>query len=70
MYIDKLDDIVNKYNNTFHRIIKTELVHVKPSIYIDFNKESYKEGPKLKVGDHVRIPKILLQKTMCLKKFL
>ena len=30
---------------------------VKPSIYIDFNKESNKEDPKFKVGDHVRIPK-------------
>ena len=29
VYIDKLDDIVNKYNNTYYRTIKTKLVHVK-----------------------------------------
>ena len=32
-------------------------VDVKPSIYIDFNKENNKEGPKFKVGDNVRISK-------------
>ena len=26
MYIDKLDYIVNKYNNTYHRTIKMESV--------------------------------------------
>ena len=30
---------------------------VKPSIYIDFNKENNKEDPKFKVGDNVRISK-------------
>ena len=29
MYIDKLDDIVNKYNNTYHRTIKMKSVDVK-----------------------------------------
>ena len=28
---------------------------VNPSMYIDYNKENNKEGPKFKVGDHVRI---------------
>ena len=57
MYIDKLDDIVNKNNNTYHRTIKMKPVDVKPSIYIDFNKENDKKGPKSKFGDHVRISK-------------
>ena len=57
MYIDKLDYIVNKYNNTYHRTIKMESVDVKPSVYIDFNKENNKEGPKFKVGDNVKISK-------------
>ena len=57
MYINKLDDIVNKCNNTYHRTIKMKPVDVKPSMYIDFNKENNKEGPKFKVGDHVRISK-------------
>ena len=43
--IDKLDDIFNKYNNTYHRTIKLKLVAVKSSTYIDFNKENNKEGP-------------------------
>ena len=34
-----------------------KLVNLKPSIYMDFNKESNKEGPKFKVGDNVRILK-------------
>ena len=49
-------------------------VDVKLSIYIDFSKEN-KEGPKFKIGDHVRISKYktFLQKPMFqidLKKFL
>ena len=36
--IDKLDDIVNKYNNTYHSTIKMKPVYVKPNTYIDFNK--------------------------------
>ena len=32
-------------------------VDVNPSMYIDFNKENSKEGPKFKVGDQVRISK-------------
>ena len=43
--IDKLDDIFNKCNNTYHRTIKMKLVAVKSSTYIDFNKENNKEGP-------------------------
>ena len=55
MYIDKLDNIINKYNNTYHRTIKQKSVDVKSSIYIDFSKENNKQGSKFKVGDHVRI---------------
>ena len=57
VYIDKLDDIVNKYNNTYHITIIMKSADVKPNVYIDFNKENIKEGPKFKVGDHVRISK-------------
>ena len=34
VYIDKLDDIQNEYNNTFHRTIKMKLIEVKDNIYI------------------------------------
>ena len=36
VYIDKLDDIVNKYNNTYHRTIKKKPVDVKNNIYMFF----------------------------------
>ena len=46
MYINKLDDIINKYNNTFHSTIKMKLVDVKSRAYINFDKKNNKEGPK------------------------
>ena len=57
VYIDKLDDIVNEYNNTYHRTIKLKPVDVKDNTYIDFNKEVNDKDPKCKVGDYVRISK-------------
>ena len=42
VYNDKLGDIVNKYNNTCHRTVKIKPLDVKPSMYIDFNKENNK----------------------------
>ena len=57
MYIYNLDDIVNKYNNTYHRTTKMKPVDVRLNTYIDFNKESNMEGPEFKVGGHVRISK-------------
>ena len=57
VYIDKFDGTVNKYNNTYHRAFKIKPAHVMSSTYIDFNKENNKEGPKFKVGDHIRISK-------------
>ena len=57
MYTDQQDDIVNKYNKTYHRTMKMKPVGVKPNMYIDFNKENNKEGPAFKICDHVRIPK-------------
>ena len=39
VFIDKLDDIVNKYNNTYHRTIKTKPVDVKSNTYSDSSKE-------------------------------
>ena len=35
-YIDQLDDIVNKYNNTYHKTVKMKPFNVTPSIYTDF----------------------------------
>ena len=57
VYIDKLDDIVNEYNNTYHRTIKMKPIEVKDNTYIDSIKEVNDKDPKFKVGDHVRISK-------------
>ena len=57
VYIDKLDDIVNKYNNTYHSTIKMKPVEVKSSTYIGFSKETNNKDPKFKIGDIVRISK-------------
>ena len=57
VYIDKLDDIVNKYNNIYHSTIKMEPVNVKSSTYTDSRKENNKKDPKFKTGEIVRISK-------------
>ena len=56
-YIDKLDNKVNKYNNTYHRKTKVKPVGIKDNTYIDFKKEVNDKDLKFKVGDHVRISK-------------
>ena len=55
MYIDKLDDIVDEYNNTYHRTIKMKSIDVRDNTYIDFEREVNDKDPKFKVGDYVRI---------------
>ena len=39
VYINKLDDIVNEYNNTYHRTIKMKPTEVKDNTYIDSIKK-------------------------------
>ena len=57
MYIDKLDDIVNEYNNTYHTTIKMKPIDVKDNAYINTDKKINNKDPKFKVGDRVRISK-------------
>ena len=57
VYIDKLDDIVDEYNNTYHKTIKMKPIDVEDNTYIDFEKEVNYKDPKFKVGDYVRISK-------------
>ena len=54
MYINKLDDIVNKYNNTYHSTMKMKPVDVKLNIYINSSKENNDKDPKCKIDDIVR----------------
>ena len=57
VYIDKLDDIVNEYNNTYHTTVTMKPIDVKDNTYINTDKEINNKDPRYKVGDHVRISK-------------
>ena len=57
VYIDKLDNVVGNYNNTYHGTMKMKAVGVEDNTYIDFKKEVNDKDPKFKVGGHVRISK-------------
>ena len=75
VFIDKLDDIINKYNNAYHNTIKIKPVDVKSNTYINSSKENNDKDPKFKVGDIVRLSKYktFLQKVLLqvgLQKFL
>ena len=76
MYINKLDNLVNEYKNTYHSTNKMKPADIKSSTYTDFDQKNKKEDVKFKVGDQVRIWKYkntLLQIITCqigLKKFL
>ena len=57
VYIDKLDDIVNKYNNTYHSTIKLKPVDVKSNTYIESSKKTNDKNPKFRIVDTVRLSK-------------
>ena len=57
VYVDKLDDIVDKYNNTYHTTIKMKPIDVEDNTYINTDKETNDKDSKFKVGDHVKISK-------------
>ena len=52
--IDKLDDIMNKYNNSYHNTIKMKPVDVRSNTYTVSNKEINNKDPKFKIGYIVR----------------
>ena len=58
VYIDKYDDIVNKYNNTYHSTIKMKPADVKSSTYIDPSKEMNDIDPKFKILLGLKVLKI------------
>ena len=57
IYFNVLDDIVDEYNNTYHRTIKIKPIDVKSDSFAEYNEESNEKDSKFKVGDHVRISK-------------
>ena len=50
VYFNILNDIIDKYNNTYHKTIKNDS-------FAEYNKESNEKDSNFKVGDHVRISK-------------
>ena len=57
VYIDSLNNIVNRYNNTVYKTIKTKPIDVTNNCYVEYNEDLNKKGLKFKVNDHVRISK-------------
>ena len=49
VYIDKVDDIINKYHKTYYSTIKMKPVDIKSSTYIDSSKETNDKDPNLKL---------------------
>ena len=50
VYIDKLDNIVDEYNNTYHTAIKMKPIDVKDNTYINTSKELIIKILNLKLG--------------------
>ena len=51
VYIEKLDNIANKYNkynNTYHKTIKMKSIYSKWITYVDFDVENNDKDPKFK----------------------
>ena len=57
VYFNVLDDIVDKYNNTYHGTIKMKPIDVKDNNFNKYIEKSNKKDPKFKIGDYVRISK-------------
>ena len=75
VYIDKLDDIVNQYNNTYHRTIKMKTFNVEDNTLLIFRKKLMTkiQNLKLVIMSEFINTKIFLLKNTCqigLKKFL
>ena len=56
-YFDVLNDIVDEYNNAYHKTIKMKPIDVGDDSFAEYNEESKEKDPKFKVGIYVRISK-------------
>ena len=54
---DVLNDIVDEYNNAYHKTIKMKPIDVGDDSFAEYNEGSNEKDPKFKIGDHVRISK-------------
>ena len=57
-----LDDIVNKYNNTIHRTVKTKPIDVTGNSYVKYNEDFNKKVLNLKL--------VIVQEFLSIKIFL
>ena len=57
VYFDVLSDIVDEYNNAYHKTIKMKPIDVKIDSFPEYNEESNEKDAKFKAGDHVTISK-------------
>ena len=73
VYFDILDDIVDEYSNTFHRIIKMKPIDFKSNSYAEYNVDSNEKNPNFKIGEEFQNTKTFLLKDLLQvgqKKFL
>ena len=64
MCVDKINNIVNKFNNLYPQTIKMKPVDVNSGTYIDFVIENNEKNNE-KVGDHVGISKHIYKYIFC-----
>ena len=57
VYFDVLNDIVDDYNNTYHRTIKMKAIYVGDDSFAEYNEKSNENDLRFRVGDHVRMSK-------------
>ena len=53
VYINKLDDIVNKYHSNYQGTTKMKPFDIKSNTYINFGKEINNKDPKCKIGKNM-----------------
>ena len=57
VYFDALNNIIDKYNNTYHSTIEMKPVDVKSNSYAEYNVDSSAKDPKFKIDYYGRISK-------------
>ena len=57
VYFDVSNDIVDEYNNTYHKTIKMKPIDIKSDSFAEYNEEYNEKDHKFKVVDRVRISK-------------